>query len=533
MRRLRPAIVVAGLALGIAAEASSYLPGDTGLAAGDFVVGMTFVVGAALVLGRSRAMAGLFAATAFTWFAGGLAGALVFLHRGPLVHLLLSYPRGRLESRLDRAVVAGAYVDGAVYALGRSHVLTLALLGATLVAALLRHARAYGPERRARAAALAALLAIAAVLGAAEVVRLSGADSPSGTFLWAYEIVLVLAAAGLTADLLSARWTQAAVTGLVAELGDLEREATLEARLARSVGDPSLVLGFWDAGSGRYVDEAGLPIDPGARGAGRSTLLIRDDAGERAATILHDPAVLDDPVLADAVEAAVRIAVANVRLQAQVLVKVDEVRASRRRLVEAADAERRRLEEQLHRVSEPQLRLVDDLLAGAGAEYDEARRELQAIESELQELARGIHPRALTERGLRAALGELAGRFPFPVHVDAPEQPLPPAVAAGAYFVASEGVTNAAKHAGAATVWITAAHLDGDLVVEVADDGIGGADSEAGSGLRGLADRVEALGGGLLVSARPEGGTRLRAEIPLKDDHAGLAPDPLAAGAPA
>jgi signal transduction histidine kinase len=134
---------------------------------------------------------------------------------------------------------------------------------------------------------------------------------------------------------------------------------------------------------------------------------------------------------------------------------------------------------------------------------------------------------------LRAALGELAGRFPFPVHVDAPEQPLPPAVAAGAYFVASEGVTNAAKHAGAATVWITAAHLDGDLVVEVADDGIGGADSEAGSGLRGLADRVEALGGGLLVSARPEGGTRLRAEIPLKDDHAGLAPDPLAAGAPA
>src|SRR3954451_5358648 len=97
MRRLRMATVVAGLELGIAAEASSYLPGDTGLAAGDFAGGMTFVVGAALVPGRSMAMAGLFAATGFTWFAGGLAGALVFLHRGPLVHLLLRYSRGRVE----------------------------------------------------------------------------------------------------------------------------------------------------------------------------------------------------------------------------------------------------------------------------------------------------------------------------------------------------------------------------------------------------------------------------------------------------
>src|SRR3954454_18085878 len=174
MRRLRIAIVVAGLALGIAAEASSYLPGDTGSAAGDFVVGMTFVVGAALVPGRSMAMAGLFAATGFTWFAGGLAGALVVLHRGPLGHLLLTYPRGRLETRLARGVVVVAYADGAIYALGRSHGLTLALVGAALVASLFRHARAYGPERRARMAALAALIAIAAVLGAAEVVRLSG-----------------------------------------------------------------------------------------------------------------------------------------------------------------------------------------------------------------------------------------------------------------------------------------------------------------------------------------------------------------------
>jgi signal transduction histidine kinase len=530
MRVLRTAIVVAGVAVGVAAEASSYLPGDAS-AVGDFAVGMAFVIGAALVVRRSTPMACLFAATGFTWFAGGLAGALVFLHRGPLVQLLLGYPRGRLESRLARALVAVAYVDGAVYALGRSHLLTLVLLGAVLVAAGRRWARAYGPERRARGAALSALLAVAAVLGIAEIARASGAGVSSDTFLWAYEIVLVLAAAGLTADLLSGRWARAAVTGLVADLGDLEREATLQARLARSVGDPSLVLGFWEGDGGEYVDESGHPIDAQAPRSGRSALLIRDDAGHPAAAILHDPAVLDDPVLAKAVEAAVRIAVANVRLKAQVLAKVEEVRTSRRRLVEAADAERRRLEAELRRVSEPQLRLVEGLLAGAGAGYEEASLELQAVEAELQELARGIHPRALTELGLGAALAELAPRFPFPVHVDVPEQPLPPAVAAAAYFVASEGVANAAKHSGAGTVWITAAHRDGRLSIEVTDDGRGGADIEAGSGLRGLADRVEALGGRLLVEAAPEGGTRLRAEIPLNDEVG--SPEPLAAGASA
>jgi hypothetical protein len=518
MRALRTAIVVAGVAVGIVAEASSYLPGDAVSAAADFAVGMAFVIAAALVARRCTSVPWLFAATGFSWFAGGLDGGLVFLHRGPLVHLLLSYPRGRLESRLARALVVLAYVDGAIYAIGRSHVITLVLLVAVVVASLLRRARAYGSERQARAAALGALLALAVVLGAAELVRMSGADAPSSTFLWAYEAMLVAVAAGLTADLRSGRWSQAAVTGLIADVGDLEREATLEARLARSVGDPSLALGFWEEAVGEYVDEAGHPIDSNARSAGRRALMIRDDAGEPAAAILHDPAVLDDPVLANAVVAAVRIAVANVRLQAQVLVKVEEVRASRRRLVEAADAERRRLEAELRRISEPQLRLVEDLLAGAGTGYDHARRELLEIEAELRELARGIHPRALTELGLGAALVGLAARFPFPVHVDAPEQQLPPAVAAAAYFVASEGVANAAKHSGAGTVWITAAQLDSRLLVEVADDGHGGADIEAGSGLRGLADRVEALGGHLLVGAALEGGTRLRAAIPLNGD---------------
>src|SRR4051794_29313250 len=213
MRVVWIAIVVAGGAVGVAAEAASYLPGDVASAAGDFAVGMTFIVSAALVTRRSGAVAWLFAATGFTWFAGGFAGALVFLHRGPLVHLLLSYPRARLESWLTRAVVVLAYVDGAVYAIGRSHVITLVLLAAVLLAALFRYAGAYGPARRPRAAALATCVALAAVLGAAEVARISGAGAPSSAFLWAYEAVLVLGAAGLAADLRSGRWAQAAVTG--------------------------------------------------------------------------------------------------------------------------------------------------------------------------------------------------------------------------------------------------------------------------------------------------------------------------------
>jgi len=526
--RLAVALVAAGIALGVAAESTAYLPGSPAHAAGDFAVGFAFITAGALALRRSTATGALMAATGFAWYLGGLAGGLVFLHRGPLVHLLLGYPRGRLESRLERAVVAAAYADALVYPLGRSNVATLALLAAVLVAAGARHARAGGSERRARATALAATAAIVAVLGAAAITRLSGAEADRA-LLWTYEIVLTLVAVGLCADLLWGRWTQAAVTGLVVDLGDLGREATLRARLSRSVGDPSLQLGYWDPARSGYVDEAGETIDLRQPQSDRYVLLVSDEAGKPAAAIVHDPAVLDEPQLAEAVTAAVRIAVANVELQAQVLAKVEEVRASRRRLVEAADSERRRLERELREAAEPRLRAVAGLLDGAGPDVGDVRLELDALRDELGELARGIHPRALTEFGLPVALSELAARFPFRVEVTAGEAQLPPAVAAAAYFVCSEGLANAAKHAGASEVRIDVRRLDRSLVVEVADDGAGGADLASGSGLRGLADRVEALGGELVVGSAPGTGTRLRAEIPV--DGKAFAGEPVEAGA--
>jgi hypothetical protein len=520
MPRAPIALVASGVAVGAVAEWSSYLPDDPGQAAADFVVGLAFVAGGALTLGRSRTTALLMAATGFAWFAGGLASGLVFLHRGPLVHLLLSYPRGRLESRFEQTVVACAYAAALVHPLGRSSVVTLALLAAVLLAAGLRYARAGGAERRARAAAFAATGAVASTLGAAAVPRLADAAA-DGTMLWVYEAVLTLVAAGLGADVLWGRWTAAAVRGLVMDLGDLEHELTLRARLARSVGDPSLQLGFWDPPQGAYVDERGQLLALPAAGerspppGARSLLAVADDRGRPAAAIVHDPAVLDEPGLREAVTSAVRIAVANVELQSRVRAKVDEVRASRRRLVEAADLERRRLESELREVSEPRLRAIEEDLRPLGPGARELTGEVEGVRDELRELGRGLHPRALTEAGLAAALTDLGERFPFPVEVAADGRALPPEVAAAAYFLCSEGLANAAKHAGASRVRLAVERQGSTLVVEVEDDGAGGADLEAGSGLRGLADRVEALGGEFTLESTSGGGTRVGARLPV------------------
>ena len=518
MPRPAAALVLAGCVLGVAAELSAYLPESPDLAAGDLGVGLAFLGCGAIAWRRSSAVGALMAATGIAWFLGSLVGALVFLHRGPLVHLLLGYPGGRLESRLQRVVVGAGYVDAILYPLARWDVLTLVLLAAVLAACLVRQTRAGGAERRALAAPLVAAAGIAMVLTAGTVARASGSGA-DGALLWAYEIVLALVAVGLCADLRWGRWTQAAITGLVVDMGDLEREATMQTRLARSVGDPSLELGFWDPARRGYVDETDRMLEsPPA--PGRALLSINDESGEPAARIVHDPAVLGEPMLTEAVTAALRVAVANLRLQGQVRAKVEEVAASRRRLVEAADAERRRLERELREGAGPRLELVSELLASCGPGFDELSGELDAVRAELSELAIGIHPRTLTEFGLTAALTELAERSPFPVELSTDEEPVPGPVAAAAYFVCSEGLANAAKHSGASRVRLTARPIDRSLLVEVADDGLGGADPAAGAGLSGLADRVEALGGSLRVESTLGSGTQLIAHLPVAS-HAG------------
>jgi signal transduction histidine kinase len=215
-----------------------------------------------------------------------------------------------------------------------------------------------------------------------------------------------------------------------------------------------------------------------------------------------------------------------VQLDAQLRDRLEELRASRARLVQAGDAERRRLERDLHDGAQSRLVGVSLLLRNARARapddgeltqlLDRAMDELTQGLTELRELAHGIHPAVLTDRGLEPALKALVARAPVPVRVEAAcDERLPPPVESAAYFVVSEALTNIAKYARASSASVEVRRSNGRVTVEVADDGVGGADASRGSGLRGLADRVAALDGTLSLYSLPGQGTRLRADIPV------------------
>jgi signal transduction histidine kinase len=204
-----------------------------------------------------------------------------------------------------------------------------------------------------------------------------------------------------------------------------------------------------------------------------------------------------------------------------------EIRASRARLVQAEDAARRRLERNLHDGAQQrlvslslQLRLAQGRLtdnAEIAAIIARARDELMHALDELRELARGIHPAILTDRGLDAAVDALVARAPVPVEVSHLDERLPADAEAAAYYVVSEALANVAKYADATSAQVVLARVAGMAVVEVVDDGVGGADPAGGSGLRGLADRVAVLDGSLSVTSPVGGGTHIRAEIPLSE----------------
>jgi signal transduction histidine kinase len=312
------------------------------------------------------------------------------------------------------------------------------------------------------------------------------------------------------------------VTGLVVELGGGWEPVTLRDRLARALGDPSLAVGYRLERASEYVDEEGRALPLPGPGEQRVVTPVDSD-GEDVAVLVHDRAMLDDPALMEAVAAATRIAVTNVRLRSEVAVRVEQLAASRRRIVEAADAQRDRLQRELHDGAERRLAAVSEQIDALAGEVDEARvrallddvdEQLRAARSELGELARGIRPPALTSGGLTAALPELAGRAAVPVKLRVDPARAPAAAEAAAYFVCAEALANVAKYAHASHVSVQVEHRDGRLAITISDDGVGGADPQRGSGLRGLVDRVEALGGELSVDSPAGGGTRLAAVIP-------------------
>src|SRR5215472_10120860 len=510
MRRLRYALWPAGLAFGLAAE----WIGGPQLIAFDTITGFALLLLGLMAWSRrpSSKAGAIMAAAGFAWFLGTLWAPAVFWHRALLAQLLISYPSGRLSSRLQRVGAAAAYGYAAAAVLAGSLYATATFAVGVVALSACRYVAATGPQRRARLTPLASAVAFGLVLVAGAIASFVGAGADLVVLL-GYDLTVGLIAIGLAADLLWGRWARGAVTGLVVDLGEPAAGGVLRDRLARALGDPTLVVGYWLPGQGRYVDEAGRPVEIPAGDAGRAVTPIQEN-GRRIAVLVHDLAVLDDPALLSAAGSAARLAVANARLQAEVSARVGQVEASRRRIVEASDEQRGRLERELREGAERRLAHVAELLADCGEPLADVRAGLDADRAELREFARGMHPATLTERGLGASVRELAGRSPITVEVAVPSARFPPAIEAAAYFVCAESLTNVAKHAEASKVRIGITQANGRLTVVVADDGTGGADRSRSSGLRGLADRVEALGGRLAVDSPPGGGTRVMAELP-------------------
>jgi signal transduction histidine kinase len=321
--------------------------------------------------------------------------------------------------------------------------------------------------------------------------------------------------------LLRTRLARGAVAELVVELGGPLEPGTLRAALARALRDPSLTVAYWLQDGERFVDADGRAVALPRTGV---TEVRRE--GRLIAALVHDPALDDEPELVASAGAAAGLALENERLQADLRARLEELRASRTRIVEAAQDERRRIERDLHDGTQQRLVSIAMTLGLADARLerdpaavrpllDQARAALSDALAELRGLSQGIHPGILTERGLRAALEELAygARLPLELDVGLSER-LPERVEAAAYYVVSEALTNIVKHACATTVRVQVTRIDGAAMIEVADDGIGGADDTRGTGLRGLYDRVDALGGRLHVESPTGGGTVVQARIP-------------------
>jgi signal transduction histidine kinase len=273
----------------------------------------------------------------------------------------------------------------------------------------------------------------------------------------------------------------------------------------------------------RFVDESGRPVELPAPGSGRTWTAVERD-GRRVAAIVHDAALDTTPQLVEAAAAASSLAIDNERLKADLAARVEELRGSRKRIIEAGDAARRRIERDLHDGAQQQLvslaldlRMMRSKLKGTQMEgdVDVLSEKLAAALADLRELARGIHPAILTDRGLAPAIGALADRGTIPIDTDVRvDRRLDPAVEAAAYFLVAEALTNVSRYAHASSARVDVAREGDEIVVLVADDGVGGVDLEAGSGLRGLQDRLAALDGSLHVDSPAGGGTRVRGVIP-------------------
>jgi signal transduction histidine kinase len=578
-RRVNLARLAAGpavLAVGLGALAVAQGPGRfttyagrSGLTATLTVVAGLALIGAGLVtaLGRRAWRIGDLALLAgLVWFAPVWVG----WDRGPplvrslgmvtagftfplLLHLVVAYPSGRLRGAVARALVAAVYLETVLVAVGQAlfrdpfydpncwanctdndflvwslprlargieaadRWLTAAAAAALVAVCVRRLLRDSGPARRALLpVALPAILLAATVIAHAVVLMGRPPEDPSDPAFRAIFVTgcvaVVLLAAGLVWAAVRIRVQRRAVARIATSLGQAPPPGSLQAALAQAVGDPDLKIAYWLPDAQHYVDANGQPVAQPIAGPGRAaTALVRD--GRQLAVISHTAAL---PDLERELGAAVRLALENERLQAEVLAQLEDLRASRVRIVETGDAERRRLERDLHDGAQQRLLALsyDLRLARANAQADgdsqigslltQATGQAQAALDELRELAHGIYPAILAEAGLGPALATLADAAPLPVEVrDAAQGRYPAAVETAAYLLVVEALDDAAgRDASHATVSVD--RDGGQLVVIVEDDG-----TDRTSSMVQLADRVGALDGQLTVEPR-----RLRAELP-------------------
>ena len=550
---------------------------------GDFVGGWTFIAAGTVAWLRrpGNRIGPLLLAIGVTWFigtGGGIgidwAAHLAQSFQGfyePLLGLLvLAYPSGVITNRLER-LVAGAWLAAqfawaiAQLVLARplawyscptcpatvdeyisnrqlleviapiSLALATALAVGVLALAIRRVAGAGPAGRRRLAPVILASAALAMGVVAQGGVRLlvdpDIFDDVRIALL--YYAVLLLAAVAVLAGLLQERLARTAVADLVIDLrSDAGRSldrGRLRSALARALRDPSLELYVADRETGGFRASDGEPAAIPATSSRRAVTWIGGEH-DRFAAIAHDPSLLDDPGLVAAVTAAVRLEADNQDLAAEVDRQLAELRASRARIVTATDAERRRVERDLHDGAQQRLVALSMELgrlraaatqsgdAGMAQAIGGLSLELEATIEELRELARGILPPILTDAGLGAAVESLALRAPLPVdaQVDLPGR-LPRAIESTLYFVIAEAMANVARHSKAMRATIRVARHGDTVRATIQDDGVGGAAADRGTGIQGLSDRVGALGGLLRVESVIGGGTRLTAELPVSD----------------
>jgi signal transduction histidine kinase len=579
LRRALWALAVAGVLLGLAVLAvmlSSDMINARGVwAAGTLLTGWGFIGVGLFAWGRrpDNRVGMLMAATGFAWLLaavgfsdlpllftiGQLFGAFFF---AVVLHLLLAFPSGRLQSVAERRIVWATYVltsvgvgtlwlfadpkqldcdgcpDNVVLVHANESLVTtlsaiLNIVGALLVTAALvvlvkRWRRATEAQRRFLVPVYSAGMAVLLLLVVLVVLQAGGLHSNALDVLWVISMVpFALVPFLFLATLVRARMIQSGAVGeLMARLGETPQRGELRDALARALGDPSLELIYWLPDDERFVDARGHVAKLPGPGSGRAVTKVERE-GDFVAAIVHDELVHDQQGgYVDAIGAAASLALENERLDAELRSKVEELRASRRRMLSIGLEERRRLERDLHDGAQQRLvsmalnmRLARDRLRddprGAEELLDGAGDELESALEELRELARGIHPAVLSDRGLDTALETLARRAPMPVELGhLPAQRLPEAVELAAYFVVAEALTNVAKYASATHASVDVERMNGRLVVRVADDGVGGADPEVGTGLRGLADRLAVIEGRLEIDSEPGRGTTITAKIP-------------------